>query len=327
MTFCHFIFYYTYYLMMNMIKKYAINKITVMTMCFGILLLFYLIPLPDENINQIEKDEIDNKMQSSVYLLDDDNYVSKVISYYDKVSIEEEIKNKINILTYGLIGHDNFYSLIPKNTKLNNLKVEKNNVYLDFSKEILNVSKYLEEEMIESIVYTLTEINGIENIYITVNDEKLEYLPNSKKRLPYPLTREYGINKEYDISSFNDISKTTIIFSKTVDDILYYVPVTKISNDTNEKIDIIIDELKSGVNSQENLNGYISENVILEDYEILDDKISLVFNDYIFNDINNNIILEEVKYAIAESIFENYNINEVVFNTKDNKNLYNVVKK
>ncbi|MGM9877338.1 MAG: GerMN domain-containing protein [Bacilli bacterium] len=310
-----------------MIKKYAVNKITVTTMCLFLLLMFYLIPIPNNEITPINNENTENKIENIVYLLDEDNYVSRVVSYYDKTTIEDAIRNKINILTYGLVGYEKFYSLIPKNTKLNSLKVDKDNVYLDFSKEILEVSKYLEEEMIESIVYTLTEINGINNIYITVENKKLDYLPNSKKSIPYPLTKEIGINKEYDIDSFNNINKTTIIFTKTLDNYSYYVPVTKITNKTDEKIDIIIEELKSGVNSQNNLNGFVSENVILEKYDILDDKISLVFNNYIFNDINNNTILEEVKYVISESIFENYDVKEVVFNTKDEKNICNVVKK
>lgn len=313
--------------MMNMIKKYAVNKITVTTMCLFLLLMFYLIPIPNNEITPINNENTENKIENIVYLLDEDNYVSRVVSYYDKTTIEDAIRDKIDILTYGLVGYEKFYSLIPKNTKLNSLKVDKDNVYLDFSKELLEVSKYLEEEMIESIVYTLTEINGINNIYITVENEKLDYLPNSKKSVPYPLTKEIGINKEYDIDSFNNINKTTIIFTKTLDNYSYYVPVTKITNKTDEKIDIIIEELKSGVNSQNNLNGFVSENVILEKYDILDDKISLVFNNYIFNDINNNTILEEVKYVISESIFENYDVKEVVFNTKDEKNICNVVKK
>ncbi|MDD6272502.1 MAG: GerMN domain-containing protein [bacterium] len=310
-----------------MIKKYAVNKITVTTMCLFLLLMFYLIPIPNNEITPINNENTENKIENIVYLLDEDNYVSRVVSYYDKTTIEDAIRDKIDILTYGLVGYEKFYSLIPKNTKLNSLKVDKDNVYLDFSKELLEVSKYLEEEMIESIVYTLTEINGINNIYITVENEKLDYLPNSKKSVPYPLTKEIGINKEYDIDSFNNINKTTIIFTKTLDNYSYYVPVTKITNKTDEKIDIIIEELKSGVNSQNNLNGFVSENVILEKYDILDDKISLVFNNYIFNDINNNTILEEVKYVISESIFENYDVKEVVFNTKDEKNICNVVKK
>lgn len=312
---------------MKMIKKYAINKITVTTMCLMLLFMFYLIPMPSNDIVSNVINNPKQKVENIVYLLDDDNYVSRITTYYDKITIENAIKEKINILTNGLIGYEKFYSLIPKNTKLNSIKVEKNNVYLDFSKDILEVSKYLEEEMIEAIVYTLSEINGINNIYITVEKEKLEYLPNSEKKIPYPLTKEIGINKEYNINSFNDINKTTIVFSKNLDNYSYYVPVTKVTNNNDEKINIIIEELKSGVNSQNNLNGHICENVILEDYDIYENKVSLVFNDYIFSDLNHSLILEEVKYVISESIFENYNVEEVVFSTKDEKNILNIVKK
>ena len=47
---------------------------------------------------------------------------------------------------------------------LNDVKVEKDAVYLDFSSEILTVNKYIEEEMIEAIVYSVTEINGINSV-------------------------------------------------------------------------------------------------------------------------------------------------------------------
>lgn len=304
-----------------MIKKYIINKITVTTMCVILLLMFYLIPV-NNNYESNIKEEDKNKYENIIYLLDEDNFVSKVISYYDKNTLEEVIKEKLNILTYGLAGNNNFYSLIPKNTKVNKIKIDKNNLYIDFSKEVYDVSKYLEEEMIESIVYTLSEINGIDNIYLTVNGKELSF---EDKLYEYPLTRKIGINKEYDIDNFNDINKTTIVFSKEYNNEKYYVPVTKINNNMDDKINIIIEELKSGIYSQDNLYGYINEKVSVEDYNIKDDKITLVFNEYIFD--REDIILDEVKNTISESIFENYDVKEVIFSTKDNKNLCNIVKK
>jgi len=47
----------------------------------------------------------------------------------------------------------------------------------------------------------------------------------------------------------------------------------------------------------------------------------LIFNDYIFESVGSKIILEEVKYTIAESIFENYDVNKVIFSTKDIDNI------
>lgn len=309
-----------------MIKKYAMNKIFVSTLIFGLLLLFYLVPSPSFEVEINEKD--DNKeFENVVYLLDDDNYVSRVISYYDETDIDKVIRNKINILINGDKNLDNFYSLIPKKTILKDISVNKDSVYLNFSKEFLNVNKYIEESMVESIVYTLTEINGINNVYINVDGEKFVMLPNSKKVIPYPLTRSFGINKKYDLDSLNDIDKTIVYFVKKNDSGEYYVPITKVSNLSSSKIDIIIDELKSIVNAQDNLSSFISDNVVLEENKIIDDKINLVFNEYIFSDSSKKTILEEVKYVVSQSIFDNLDVKEVIFSTKEHNNIVSIKKK
>lgn len=309
-----------------MIKKYAMNKIFVSTLIFGLLLLFYLVPSPSFEVEINEKD--DNKeFENVVYLLDDDNYVSRVISYYDETDIDKVIRNKINILINGDKNLDNFYSLIPKKTILKDISVNKDSVYLNFSKEFLNVNKYIEESMVESIVYTLTEINGINNVYINVDGEKFVMLPNSKKVIPYPLTRSFGINKKYDLDSLNGIDKTIVYFVKKNDSGEYYVPITKVSNLSSSKIDIIIDELKSTVNAQDNLSSFISDNVVLEENKIIDDKINLVFNEYIFSDSSKKTILEEVKYVVSQSIFDNLDVKEVIFSTKEHNNIVSIKKK
>lgn len=308
-----------------MIKRYAMNKIFVSTLVFGLLVLFYLVPSPSFEMEVVEEDNKDRK-ENVVYLLDEDNYVSRVISYYDESDIEELIREKIKILINGDKSLGKFYSLIPKNTILKDVKIEKDSVYLNFNKEILSVNKYLEESMIEAIVFSLTEINGINNIYINVESEKLTKFPNSGREIPYPLTRSFGINKKYDLNSLNDIDKTTIYFVKSSDEMEYYVPVTKVSNTSSSKIDIIIEELKSTVYAQDNLNSYVSSNIELVDKEISDEKVNLIFNDFIFNDISSKVILEEVKYVVSESIFANMNVKEVIFSTKEHNNIVSVKK-
>ena len=301
------------------------NKIFVSTLVFGLLVLFYLVPSPSFDMEVVEEENKKGK-ENVVYLLDEDNYVSRVISYYDESDIEGLIREKIKILINGDKSLGKFYSLIPKNTILKDVKVEKDSVYLNFNKEILNVNKYLEESMIEAIVFSLTEINGINNVYINVDSEKLTKLPKSGREIPYPLTRSFGINKKYDLNSLNDIDKTTIYFVKSSDEIEYYVPVTKVSNTSSSKIDIIIEELKSIVNAQENLNSYVSSNIVLVDKEITDEKVNLIFNDFIFSDASSKVILEEVKYVVSESIFANMNVKEVIFSTKDHNNIVSVKK-
>ena len=123
------------------------------------------------------------------------------------------------------------------------------------------------------------------------------------------------------------VGAVNLHYSDKYDDISYYVPVTKVMNSESEKIDIIIEELKSSVNSQNNFKSYISDNLELVNYTHDESKMSLVFNNYIFNDFDSKNVLEEVKYIIASSVFENYNVNEVVFNTESEENIADILKK
>lgn len=307
-----------------MIKKYTINKICVTSVSLFLLLMFYLVPSTPESEVKIDK-SIGDKKEVVVYLMDKDYYLGRMIEYASYDNIVDLVNKKLDILINGSDELNSFSPIIPKNTKVNSIKVDKNNVYIDFSKDILNVSKYNEELMIESIIYTITDINGIDNIYLSINKEPLKTLPKSKKEIPYPLNRGYGINKKYDLDSLNNITKTTVYFNKSYDDVEYLVPITKVMNTTSEKIDIIIEELKSIVNAQYNLNSYIPNNLEVVSHEVKDDKMNLIFNEFIL-DKEKSVVLEEVKYAIAQSIFDNYNVKEVVFGTKDKNNIATITK-
>lgn len=307
-----------------MIKKYTINKICVTSVSLFLLLMFYLVPSTPESEVKIDK-SIGDKKEVVVYLMDKDYYLGRMIEYASYDNIVDLVNKKLDILINGSDELNSFSPIIPKNTKVNSIKVNKNNIYIDFSKDILNVSKYNEELMIESIIYTITDINGIDNIYLSINKEPLKILPKSNKEIPYPLNRGYGINKKYDLDSLNNITKTTVYFNKSYDDVEYLVPITKVMNTTSEKIDIIIEELKSIVNAQYNLNSYIPNNLEVVSHEVNDDKMNLIFNEFIL-DKEKLVVLEEVKYAIAQSIFDNYNVKEVVFSTKEKNNIATITK-
>ncbi len=98
--------------------------------------------------------------------------------------------------------------------------------------------------MIEAIIYSLTEIKDIKKIKILVEGKPLTNLPNSNKKLPEYLDKSYGINKIYNIDSIKETTKTTIYYLSKNKDYYYYVPVTKVSNEKTERVEIIIKELK-----------------------------------------------------------------------------------
>ena len=152
---------------------------------------------------------------------------------------------------------------------------------------------------------------------IFIENTKLDKLPQSKINLPLTLTRDFGINKIYDLTNLKDTSKTTIYYIGKEDNVSYYIPVTKITNNPNNKIKIIIEELKSSPIYETNLMSYLASSVELLDYEQLENEISLSFNNAILSDLDEKNILEEVKYSIALSLKDTYNVENITFKVND----------
>ena len=306
-----------------MLKKSALRRIMVSTLALIIVTVLYFFPTDDNN-NQIAQNveyvSVDN---TPIYLMNPDNYVVRTSIATKEKEPLALVKEMIDALTIGNEKQDyipkHFSSVIPENTKLLDVSLEDGLLKIDFSKEFLNTTKEMEEIMIEAIVYTLTEIDGIDKIMIFVEGTKLEVLPQSNIKLPNTLDRSYGINKVYDITSLKDLTKTTIYYIGEFNNLIYYVPVTKIENDNgNNKIEIIIDELKSSPIYETNLMSYLASSVKLESYEELENQVILSFNNEIFDDFKEQNILEEVKYSISLSIEDTLNVKEVIFKV-DNK--------
>ena len=108
---------------------------------------------------------------------------------------------------------------------------------------------------------------SIKKISIYVEGNKLLKLPKSNKKLPDYLDKSYGINKIYNLDSLKESSKTTIYYLSKNKDYYYYVPVTKVSNEKNERVEIIIKELKSTPIYHTNLISYLAASANMTSYE------------------------------------------------------------
>lgn len=305
-----------------MIKKSSIRRICVATLTLFILLIIYFFPSNDtvikEHLSYITKDEM------PIFLVDNKDYVARTSIVKNSSETIEQIKEIIEALTKNTKKssyiRDGFKPIIPEGTKILDLKLEENILTINFSKELLNVVHCDEQKMIEAIIYSLTEIKDIKKIKILVEGKPLTNLPNSNKKLPEYLDKSYGINKIYNIDSIKETTKTTIYYLSKNKDYYYYVPVTKVSNEKTERVEIIIKELKSTPIYHTNLISYLAASANMTNYELLESTISLSFNNYLIANMKEEDILEEVKYSIALSIRDTYGINEVIFNIPDTEN-------
>ena len=298
-----------------MLRKSSIRRIMLATLALFLLLIIYFFPTSpsiSESLSYIEKEEM------PIFLVDNMDYIARTSIVKNSDNTTDLIKEVIESLTIGSTKsnyiREGFKAIIPEDTKVLDLKLEDSILTINFSKELLNVSQDTEEKMLEAIIYSLTEINSVKKIKILVEGKSLTNLPNSNKKIPELLDKNYGINKIYNLDSIKDTSKTTIYYLSKYNDYYYYVPVTKISNENLEKAEIIINELKTTPIYHTNLISYLAASTNLTNYEILENSISLSFDNHLLAGIDDEDMLEEVKYAISLSIRDSYGINEVIFN-------------
>lgn len=315
-----------------MLKRLYIKKLMLCGIVIFAILLVYIIPSNEKKLKITEEVEyVNNDIDTStIFLSDSNNYLASTKIITKSKDVENKAKELLEALIIDGTKQDSipsgFKAIIPSNTKIKSLTYDKGVIKVDFSSELMNTNIENEEKIIEAIVYTLTSIDEVQFIIIYMDGNILTTLPQSKITLPSTLDRSFGINKEYNINSTKNINKTTIYYISEFNDNQYYVPVTKITNDNRNKIEIIIDELSSTNVYKPNLMSYLNNNTELLSVNELGDELVINFNSAIFNDINTKEILEEVIYTISMSINDNYDVNSVVFNV-ENEEIYKSVLK
>lgn len=314
-----------------MLKKFITKKITLIIFISFSFCLISMIPEKEELNTKQELNYVSYSGEKSViYLLDDNNYLARTVVAVSNNEIEEKARELLEVLIKGGKGEskipNGFKSIIPSETEIKSIEYKDGIIKVNFSSEFLDTSIKTEEKIVEAIIYTLTSIENVDKVIIYVDGDILTKLPKTGINLPSILDKSYGINKEYDLETYKDVSKVTIFYVSKYNDNYYYVPVTKYINDDRDKIKIIVDELASSKFYDSNLMSFLNNNTVLLSSELNDQSLSLVFNQYIFSDLDTKNILEEVIYTISLSIDANYNVDEVIFNVENEEIYKSVIK-
>lgn len=284
-----------------MLKKNALRRICIST--FSLFIVLLLCIFPNNETSYPEEIISINELTMPLYIKDQNGYVARTNIIKKK---DNDIEYIINLLTKGSLYENylpvNFEPLIPENTKLLNYSLNDKVLKLNFSKEFLLVKENDEEKMIESLIYSLCELKTIDKILIYVENKKLNELPNSKVKLPVSLDKSYGINKVYDIKSYKNVTKTTIYYASKTDDLTYYIPITKITNNDANAVEIIVKELKTSPIYESNLISFLNASYELKNYEIMENSVNMSFDNKMLLNLNDENITEKVKYTLSLSI-------------------------
>ncbi|OEF98285.1 GerMN domain-containing protein [Desulfuribacillus alkaliarsenatis] len=142
--------------------------------------------------------------------------------------------------------------VLPAGTEVIGMSINDGVAKIDFTKEFLNYqTKEHERQMIEAVVWTLTEFPTIESVHFMVEGHYIESMPVGGTSLEEPVSRTIGINLE--VSGQANIGSPALtshvmLYFQAVDESgkMYYVPVTRIIPRTENRLEAVIAETLRG---------------------------------------------------------------------------------
>ncbi len=299
-----------------MLKRFTFKKLGITTLLLLLALILYNYP---EVINE---EYIPEQCENiNIYLIDKNDFVAMTEIETNNKNINDQIKEILNALIIGNNEEklpEGFKAVIPRGTKILSYQLNDGLLKINFSREFLNSDEKDEEKMIEAIVFSLTSINDVKKIMIFVENERLTELPKSKKKLDLYLDRKIGINKVVDITSLNNTEMITVYYLSNLNN-KYYIPISYITNDEGDKIEIIINNLKTNRLYSSNLSSHLDYQVELMNYEATTDEVILDFNDILLASVYKGKLKEEIKYAISYSIYDTLGIENITFQVNNQK--------
>jgi len=145
---------------------------------------------------------------------------------------------------------EGFSAVLPSAAQVDSVKLdsEAGTVAIDFASPLPELPASQERQMLESIVWSMTELPGMDMVKLTVGGKPIRSLPASGLPTPEVLTRGIGINVELTQGvQPNRAMGVTLYFSaNTPDGDGYFVPVTRMIERTDDRMRAAMNELIKG---------------------------------------------------------------------------------
>lgn len=262
-----------------------------------------------------EKEAVETSLSTELYLVDKNGYVvpqTLTLPKTDSVAkqaLEYLVENGpvTDMLPNG------FKAVLPADTKLS-VNIKDKVATVDFSKEFGNYKAEDEMKILQSITWTLTQFDSVNEVKLQMLGKELTEMPVNGTPIDNNLTRADGIN--IDTSDVTDITNTkplTVYYIGGEVDSYYYVPVTKrVNNNETNFITAVVNELVHGPNYASNLvSEFSSEVELLDKPKVENGKVTLNFNESVYGSSEDKIISQHVLNSLVLSLTEQKGIESV----------------
>ena len=269
----------------NIKKLYFIFLLSFFLLCFS---SFPFLEKDNTLRTNFELQDISSVDMNKIYLLNDDDYLTEVDVFIGKSSLEDEVFKIFEFLKEGN-REEEFFGYLPKDVQILNVEVLENTLYLVLSDEAKDIS----DSYLSGFVHSLLHLKDIHKVSIQIGEGDAKVFD-----------KNYPINKVMNILDRNDILKVVVYYLDSHGS--HYVPVTKYENGNEDKIHVIIEELKENIPSH--LVSYLDVHTKLLDYR---EENNILFLNFTSDLVSDKGCEEEIVHSICYSVFHNYDVGSV----------------
>lgn len=292
--------------------KKKIGVISVLVLCLTFVSIMYL------KKDKKSGEKVDDVYYKSVVFKDSDNDLIPIsVNFHSEVELEEEIRNKIDLMKSDEMIQYGLYPVISKDLEVQSVNLKDHVLTVSFNDQL--VANQDAMDILEALTYVMTDYDDVERVNLQINEKNVSYIPNSTIPLS-SLTKSLGLNNFEETSAFLHQTVPVMVYhQKTIEQYSYYVPTT-MRVDENEPLTKQVQTILSYVQSKIHLldakldNGVLTvdldSNILLDNEKIdqtLEDLIVLSLSSLKdVKDVEIKINGEDVRTKQSSQIEYNY---------------------
>ena len=292
--------------------KKKIGLISVLVLCLTFVSIMYL------KKDKKSDEKVDDVYYKSVVFKDSDNDLIPIsVNFHSEVELEEEIRNKIDLMKSDEMIQYGLYPVISKDLEVQSVNLKDHVLTVSFNDQL--VANQDAMDILEALTYVMTDYDDVERVNLQINEKNVSYIPNSTIPLS-SLTKSLGLNNFEETSAFLHQTVPVMVYhQKTIEQYSYYVPTT-MRVDENEPLTKQVQTILSYVQSKIHLldakldNGVLTvdldSNILLDNEKIdqtLEDLIVLSLSSLKdVKDVEIKINGEDVRTKQSSQIEYNY---------------------
>ncbi len=276
------------------------------------------------NDTDLTANQSENKVNTELYLIDKYGYVvPSSIQLPDTTSVAKQaLEYLVKDGPVSELLPNGFQAVLPAETVVKSIDVQKGVAVVDFSKEFNTYEPENENRVLQSVVWTLTQFDSVNQVIVKVEGKQLQEMPQNHTAINGALTRNIGINiEENQVADVMNTHPITVFFVKTEKKHSYFVPVTRrVDNAESNAVVTVVKELVSGPKVGSNLTTDFVKDLALLDAPIIQDGVaSLNFNENLFDEEKK--VSNKLMQSLVLSLTEQAGIKKVAVTVNGSKEI------